>query len=96
MEWEGKVPKLKDRPPEQEKGPEPTDEALQQQAKPWNRGTLSMEQRDTAICWKDEVLEEKDRAAWEPQDQAVEQKAETQNTGTQSWIRRPKPLGRKR
>ncbi|XP_027813107.2 microtubule-associated protein 1A isoform X1 [Ovis aries] len=73
MEWEGKVPKLKDRPPEQEKGPEPTDEALQQQGQTLEQRDTVTEQRDTAICWKDEVLEEKDKA-WEPQDQAVEQK----------------------
>uniref|UniRef100_A0A452EVS4 Microtubule associated protein 1A n=1 Tax=Capra hircus TaxID=9925 RepID=A0A452EVS4_CAPHI len=74
MEWEGKVPKLKDRPPEQkEKGPEPTDEALQQQSQTLEQRDTVMEQRDTAICRKDEVLEEKDKAG-EPQDQAVEQK----------------------
>ncbi|KAL1287297.1 MAP1A [Ovibos moschatus] len=74
MEWEGKVPKLKDRPPEQkEKGPEPTDEALQQQGQTLEQRDTVTEQRDTAICWKDEVLEEKDKAG-EPQDQAVEQK----------------------
>ncbi|OWK08831.1 hypothetical protein Celaphus_00015462 [Cervus elaphus hippelaphus] len=74
MEWEGKVPKLKDRPSEQkEKGPEPTDEVLQQQDKTLEQRDTVMEQRDTAICRKDEILEEKDKAG-EPQDQAVEQK----------------------
>uniref|UniRef100_A0A452EVS8 Microtubule associated protein 1A n=1 Tax=Capra hircus TaxID=9925 RepID=A0A452EVS8_CAPHI len=63
MEWEGK----------KEKGPEPTDEALQQQSQTLEQRDTVMEQRDTAICRKDEVLEEKDKAG-EPQDQAVEQK----------------------
>ncbi|XP_037358245.2 microtubule-associated protein 1A isoform X2 [Talpa occidentalis] len=66
MEWEGKVPELKDRTPEQkDKVPEPKDEVLQQKD--------VVEQKDTAISQKDEALEEKSKVV-EQQDKALEQK----------------------
>uniref|UniRef100_A0A8D1Y2F3 Microtubule associated protein 1A n=1 Tax=Sus scrofa TaxID=9823 RepID=A0A8D1Y2F3_PIG len=74
MEWEGKVPELKDRTPEQkEKGPEPTDEVLQQKDKTLEHKDIVTEQKDTAIDQKDEVLEERDKAV-EQQDKSLEQK----------------------
>ncbi|XP_019297891.2 microtubule-associated protein 1A isoform X1 [Panthera pardus] len=73
MEWEGKVPELKDRTPEQrDRGPEPKDEVLQQDKILEQKDDI-VEQKDTAIGQKDKALEEKTKAV-EQQDKALEQK----------------------
>lgn len=70
MEWEGKVPELKNRTPEErEKGPEPKDEVLQQD-KTLEQKDAIVEQKDTTTGQKDKALEEKNKAV----DKALEQK----------------------
>ncbi|XP_005603137.3 microtubule-associated protein 1A isoform X2 [Equus caballus] len=73
MEWEGKVPELKDRTPEQDKGLEAKDEVLQQKDETLEQKDIVIEQKDTGIDQKDEALEEKNKAV-EQQDKALEQK----------------------
>ncbi|XP_046509697.1 microtubule-associated protein 1A isoform X5 [Equus quagga] len=73
MEWEGKVPELKDRTPEQDKGLEAKDEVLQQKDETLEQKDIVIEQKDTGIDQKDEALEEKNKAV-EQQDEALEQK----------------------
>ncbi|XP_069316984.1 microtubule-associated protein 1A isoform X2 [Eulemur rufifrons] len=74
MEWEGKVPGLKDRTPQdKDKEPEPKDEVLQQKDKTLEQKDVVVEQKDTAIPKKDKALEEKNKAV-KQQDEALEQK----------------------
>uniref|UniRef100_A0A8C9DIL9 Microtubule associated protein 1A n=1 Tax=Prolemur simus TaxID=1328070 RepID=A0A8C9DIL9_PROSS len=74
MEWEGKVPGLKDRTPQdKDKEPEPKDEVLQQRDKTLEQKDVVVGQKDTAIPKKDEALEEKNKAV-KQQDEALEQK----------------------
>ncbi|XP_058150040.1 microtubule-associated protein 1A isoform X1 [Dasypus novemcinctus] len=74
MEWEGKVPGLKDKTPERkDKIPEPKDELQQQKDKTLEQKDIVIEQKDIAISQKNEALEEKNKAV-EKQDKALEQK----------------------
>ncbi|XP_008057812.1 microtubule-associated protein 1A isoform X2 [Carlito syrichta] len=73
VDWEGKVPGLKDRTPEQKKEPEPKDEVLQQKDKTLKQKDVAVEQKDVTIHQKDETLEEKNKAMQQP-DKALEQK----------------------
>ncbi|XP_012865436.1 PREDICTED: microtubule-associated protein 1A [Dipodomys ordii] len=59
MEWEGKIPGLKDRTPEQkDKEPEPKEEVLQQKDQVLQQKSV-VEQKATATSQKDEAVEEK-------------------------------------
>ncbi|XP_069862033.1 microtubule-associated protein 1A isoform X1 [Dipodomys merriami] len=80
MEWEGKIPGLKDRTPEQkDKEPEPKDEVLQQKDQVLQQKSM-VEQKATAISQKDEAVEEKIKVVGqqdktlEPKDRDIDQK----------------------
>ncbi|XP_062948062.1 microtubule-associated protein 1A isoform X2 [Cynocephalus volans] len=74
MDWEGKVPGLKDRTPDQKyKEPEPKDEVLLQKDKTLDQKDIVIQQKDIAIHQKDEALKEKNKAM-EQQGKALEQK----------------------
>lgn len=73
MEWEGKVPRLKDGTPEEkDKEPKQKDEVVQQKDKTLQQKDTAVEQ-GTAICQKDEALRAGDEAI-EQQGKALEQK----------------------
>ncbi|XP_010623137.1 microtubule-associated protein 1A isoform X1 [Fukomys damarensis] len=78
-DWEDTVPGLKDRTSEQEnKEPEPKEEALQQKDKTLQQKCIVAAERDTAMYCKDETLEGKNKVVG-LEDVALEQKGRNLN-----------------